>query len=168
MRRALPVLLSTLFSIFIVRHAEKALLPPKDPPLTAAGRGRAQELARVLGGVPLKAVYATEFKRTQATARPAANKAGVRVQLRDSQKTEELAAELRRDHASDDVLVVAHSDTIAGLIKALGAPADVGELPETEYDNLFVVDLESSTARLHRLRYGAHAPGKASGGVMKR
>jgi broad specificity phosphatase PhoE len=168
MRRALPVLLSTLFSIFIVRHAEKALLPPKDPPLTPAGRARAAALAHTLGDVPLKAVYATEFKRTQATAAPTARKAGLKVQVRDSGKTAELAAELRRDHASDDVLVVAHSDTIGDLVKALGGPSGIGELPETEYDDLFVVDLESSTARLHRLRYGAPSGRKASAGRMKR
>lgn len=167
MRRALPVLLSTLFSIFIVRHAEKALVPPKDPPLTPAGRARAAELAHVLGDVPLKAVYATEFKRTQATAAPVAKKAGLKVQLRESEKAAELAAELRRDHASDDVLVVAHSDTIGGLIEALGGPAGIGELPSGEYDNLFVVDLESSTARLHRLRYGAPS-GRGQAPAMRR
>jgi len=158
MKRALPLLLSTLFSIFIVRHAEKAKAPKDDPPLTRAGEARARELARVLGDVPLKAVYATEFKRTQQTAAPAAARAGVPVQKRKSDEAAQLAAELRRDHAAADVLVVAHSDTIGDLIKALGGPADVGELPSKTYDNLFVVDLESSTARLHRLRYGAHAP----------
>lgn len=161
MKRALPLLLSTLFSIFIVRHAEKAKISgsmKKDPPLTQAGQARARELARVLGDVPLKAVYATEFQRTQQTAAPAAARAGVSVQKRKSDELAKLAAELRRDHSSDDVLVVAHSDTIGDLIKALGGPADVGELPSKAYDNLFIVDLESSTARLHRLHYGARAP----------
>lgn len=163
MKRLIPVLLSTLFSIFIVRHAEKVATKGTDnPPLTKAGARRAQELARVLSSVPLKAVYATEFARTQQTAAPAAKQAGVPVEQRPADKTAELAAELRAKHADDDVLVVAHSDTIGELVKALGAPDAIGELPSAEYDNLFVVDLQPKGARLHRLHYGAASAAKIS------
>ena len=88
MKRLLPVLLSTLFSLFIVRHAEKAAAPKDDPPLTKAGRARAQELARVLGDVPLKAVYATEFERTvKPTPTPSATAVSAPPPMRTARST---------------------------------------------------------------------------------
>jgi broad specificity phosphatase PhoE len=158
-RRALPAALCGLLSVFIVRHAERAALKgdADDPPLTKAGRMRAEELARVLADVPLKAVYASEFKRTQQTAAPAAKRAGVPVQRRRAEDAQGLAAELRAVPDDQDVLVVGHSDTIGELVTALGAPDKLGELPDGEYDNLFVVELRGKAARLRRLRYGARS-----------
>ena len=54
-----------------------------DPPLTAAGRERAQELARLVdvlsSAIPLKAIFATEFRRTQQTAAPTSEHSRIRV-----------------------------------------------------------------------------------------
>ena len=48
----------------IVRHAEKVADGSKDPPLTEAGRARAQALAQRLSSVPVIAVYTTPLQRT--------------------------------------------------------------------------------------------------------
>ena len=66
--------------VFVVRHAEKADLSDPDTPLSPAGEQRAQALAKSLQGERVKAVYATEFKRTQQTAQPTA-KAAATVEL---------------------------------------------------------------------------------------
>ena len=52
----------------LVRHAEKADDDPRDPSLSAAGAKRARRLAERLHFVPVVAVYASGFRRTQQTA----------------------------------------------------------------------------------------------------
>ena len=56
----------------LVRHAEKATDDPKDPSLSDVGRARAARLLVSFDGVPVTAVYATGYRRTQATAQPTA------------------------------------------------------------------------------------------------
>ncbi len=137
--------------IFIVRHAEKAEAggPNKDPELSDAGRNRAESLARMLRDAGVTAVYATEFKRTQQTAELVARAASVKVTVMPAQETEALVSNLRE--AKGNALVVAHSNTIPAIIKALGvdSPVSVGE---TDYDNVFVV-VRDPQPRLLRLHY---------------
>ncbi len=160
MRRVLlPLLLLCIVSpaaladpeIFIVRHAEKAEASgaDKDPELSDAGRTRAESLARMLRDAGVTTVYATEFKRTQQTAEPVARAAGVKITVTPAQETEALVSNLRE--AEGNALVVAHSNTIPAIIKALGvdSPVSVGE---TEYDNVFVV-VRDTQPRLLRLHY---------------
>ena len=58
------------------RHAERADSGAggmaSDPPLSAAGRARAESLAAMLKDTKLTAIFTTEFKRTQETAAPVA------------------------------------------------------------------------------------------------
>jgi len=64
-------------TIFLVRHAEKdTVVVGADPPLSAKGILRAQELARVLGDVPLSAIYVTPYQRNRQTAQPLATHLG--------------------------------------------------------------------------------------------
>jgi broad specificity phosphatase PhoE len=146
-------------AIYVVRHAEKvATDKTKDPPLTQAGAKRAKDLARALRTLKLKEIYATEFLRTRQTAAPTAKAAGLKISQVKSDETEALADRLKLNDPKDDVLVVAHSDTIPNLLRALGVgngPKE--ELDSKDYDNLFVVDL-SSGASLHWLHYGPANP----------
>jgi 2,3-bisphosphoglycerate-dependent phosphoglycerate mutase len=65
----------------------------------------------------------------------------------------ELVERLRKDHASQTVLLVGHSDTLPGLIKALGHPADI-QLEPQDFGNIFVVTPKGDGAvSLLRLRY---------------
>ncbi|MBI5203035.1 MAG: histidine phosphatase family protein, partial [Elusimicrobia bacterium] len=139
---------------FIVRHAERVSLTDDASLLSAAGKKRAQELKRVLAGVPLKTVYCTEYKRTQQTAAPAAEGHGLKAIVTDSGKTAELVETLKKVSIEEDVLVVGHTDTIPELLSGLGVPGKF-EIPKTEFDNLFVVTPREGKAPLfHRLRYG--------------
>lgn len=54
-------------SFVIVRHAEKANDDPRDPNLSEAGRARAERLAAALKNQPVRAVYATAYRRTSAS-----------------------------------------------------------------------------------------------------
>jgi broad specificity phosphatase PhoE len=150
---ALTLTVSAPAAVYVVRHAEKALDQGKDPNLTEAGRARAKALARVLRSVTLRAVFATEFKRTQQTAAPAAEAAKLTTIVVQNDQTAALAERLRKERDAGDVLVVAHSDTIPDLLTEFGVPGKV-VISSTDYDNLFVVDLDSASARMHRLHYG--------------
>src|SRR5262245_18994088 len=61
--------------VFVVRHAERAdagMQAQTDPPLSAAGEARAQKLAAMLADAGVENIFATQFKRTQDTAKPLA------------------------------------------------------------------------------------------------
>jgi broad specificity phosphatase PhoE len=135
-------------NIVIVRHAEKAEGGGNDPDLSEAGRARAEALAKMLKDAEIKAIYATEFKRTQETAAPLAQEIGIKVTIRPAKATD-FALKLR--NTPGNALVVGHSNTIPDLIKEFGidAPPDIAE---NEYDNLFVLTLDKKP-RLLRLHY---------------
>ena len=59
-------------TIYLVRHAEKQD-DSKDPALSECGQKRAQALAALFADIPLAAVYATPYQRTQQTAAAVAN-----------------------------------------------------------------------------------------------
>ncbi|MFC0677459.1 phosphoglycerate mutase family protein [Lysobacter korlensis] len=117
----------------IVRHAEKATDDTRDPTLTAVGQARAERLATMLADARLKAVYATGFRRTQATAQPAARAHGLTVETYDARSAPaDLAAQLRARHTDGTVLIVGHSNTAPALAAALCA-CPVEPMAETEY-----------------------------------
>ena len=135
-------------TVFIVRHAEKAD-DSKDPELSEAGRARAGALANMLRDSKISVIYATEFKRTQQTAAPLARALGLTVTTLPAENQAALIAKLRASTATS--LVVGHGNTIPDIIKALGITEPVN-IPESDYDNLFVVVL-GEKPYLIRLHY---------------
>jgi broad specificity phosphatase PhoE len=157
---ALPSSLLAQKAVFIVRHAEKAS-DANEPsvPLSAAGTARAEKLAALLKDSGVSAIYSTDMVRTRKTAEPlaAARKLDIRIynpSLPDGKVSlTALADKLKRENASDVVLVVGHSNTIAPLLTALGCTESVSIAGE-EYDNLFVVVPQGKgPPLLLRLRY---------------
>jgi len=155
-------------TIILVRHAEKAIVPPenKDPDLSAAGLARAQELARMLGESGIKAIYATQFKRTQQTVKPLADKLGLTPVQFEAKQTTELVKQIREKNAGEVVFIAGHNNTVPEIIAALGGPK-LPIIPETDFDNFYILTVQSDgTAKLLKLRYGSPLP--ASGqGMMK-
>ena len=125
-------------TLFVVRHAEKADDGTSDPPLTADGTARAERLAAMLRDAQIDAAYATGYRRTQATAAPLAEAAGISVTTYEEQGGE-LADLLLERHAGETVLVAGHSNTVPMLLNALVGDERFVQLAETEYDALFVV-----------------------------
>ena len=152
-----PAAVSAQKLVLLVRHAERADAgagaamagAPVDPPLSAAGQVRAQRLATMLADAGITAIYATEFKRTQDTAKPVAAALGIAVQTMAARDTDALVATLKGAKATDVVLVVGHSNTVPAVIKALGGP-DIS-IADDEYSALFV--LVPSTGALTKIRY---------------
>lgn len=141
-------------TVVLVRHAEKAG-EHGDVPLSDAGRARAAELTRVLTAVPFEAIYTTPFERTRSTAGPVAKHAGLTPVEVTAGKTYagEMAKIIREKHEGGTVLVVGHSNTTPDVIRALGA--QVPEIADSTYDDLFVVTMVEGAVKVLPLRYGA-------------
>ena len=147
-------------TVILVRHAERAPAPPNDPVLTDAGAARAHALKAVLADAGVSAIVVTQYQRTQLTAMPLADalKLGftiVRAGSPTQAHVDSVAAAVNRHPAGSVVLVVGHSNTIPGIIAALGGPR-MADLCDGQYASLFVLNMQASGApRLIRATYGA-------------
>ena len=137
-------------TIYIVRHAEKQDAS-KDPGLSLQGKKRAMDLALMLRDSSIKAIYVSEFQRTQKTAEPLADLLQLKAVVADNDSTR-FAAQLLADKSSDAALVVGHSNTVAELVKALGTPVK-WELADTEFDRLVMVTLTKPSPVVSFIRY---------------
>ena len=147
-------------TLILVRHAEKEIVPPenKDPDLSVAGLARAQELARMLGTNKINGIYVTQYKRTQQTAKPLAEKLGIAVTQVEARKTEDLVKQLRARKAGEVVFIAGHNNTVPEIIAAFGGP-QLPIIPESEYDNLFILIVSSDgNAKLITMKYGSSIP----------
>lgn len=151
----LPTAASAQKLVIVVRHAERAdagsgtPTMAADPSLSSEGQARAARLAAMLADAGISAIFATEYKRTQETAKPLATKLGLSVQTTASGDPGALVAKLKGAHASDVVLVVGHSNTVPDVLKAFGGPAVT--IADNEYDNLFII--VPATGAMTRIRF---------------
>lgn len=146
-------------TVIFVRHAEKALVPENDPPLSLAGQRRVAELTRqlvdadVLAGVD--AIYSTPYRRTQETAKPLAEALGLPIHSYNPNDNEAVLEQILKDHKGKIILVVGHSNTIPGLIADLGAHKGVPDIAENEYDNIYIISIPwFGKTKTIRMRYG--------------
>jgi broad specificity phosphatase PhoE len=151
-------------TVILVRHAEKNIeLNNPDPDLSPAGQIRAQELQRVFDSTGLNAIYTTNYKRTQQTVSPVANKVGITPTIIDAKKTPDLVNGILNDHRGQTILVVGHSNTVPEIINALGG-GSLPDIPDNEYDNLFIVTIyKFGKAKVVKLKYGAPSSAAPSG-----
>lgn len=119
--------------IYVTRHAEKAT-EGRDPNLTAQGQARARALAVILKKVGIKHVFSTATVRTQQTAQPLAQQAGVVVQTYDPAKPNMVIDKILA--LAGPTLLVGHSNTVPNLVELLGG-APGGPIADDEYDRLY-------------------------------
>jgi broad specificity phosphatase PhoE len=150
-------------TVILARHAEKAS-PTGDPGLTAVGDQRAQDLARALTDVRLAAIISTQYQRTRLTAAPVAQAAQLEVTIvPGSADPAGVVRALDALPAGSTALVVGHSNTLAGIIAALGGPK-IPDLCDGEHSTLFIVERPGGgkPVSLVRAKYGAAEPPEAS------
>ena len=142
--------------IFIVRHAEKEA--GKDPVLTPAGNARAGDLMRTLQNEGIQKIYVSQYKRTQMTAD------SLRIQLKIN--TVQYSADTLCDNLVNTImenadfgktiLIIAHSNTISQIIRKFGVTGyPYGDIPDNDFDNLFVITYKKEKAKLKKMKYGA-------------
>ncbi len=148
---------TTPMTIILVRHAEKQIVPPenKDPDISAEGEKRAADLAKMFGDAGIGAIYVSQYKRTQQTVKPLADKLGLAATPIEAQKTPELIKQIRAQKAGQVVFVAGHNNTVPEVIAAMGGPK-LPIIPETQYDNLYILTVNSDgSAKLLKLKYGS-------------
>lgn len=135
-------------TVIVVRHAEKDPQgDAQDPGLSAAGKARAQALARLLTPAKPGLLVASEFQRTQRTLEPLGQALGLKVEAVPAREGAELARRLRALPAGSVSVVAGHSNTVPALIDALGAHLEhlehleQGQLPEDAFGRVFVLTL---------------------------
>jgi phosphohistidine phosphatase SixA len=153
-------------TVILVRHAEKADAPAEDPPLNESGKARAQELARMLAGSGVKAIYTSQFLRAKQTAEPLAKQLGltyapmpIRMSPSNPRQVSEQSIKEITDkiyeRPGDTALVIGHSNTVPEVIRLLGGDV-VPKIDEKKFDDLFVVTVHArGKATVVQMKYGS-------------
>lgn len=136
-------------SIYLIRHAEKLDDGSKNPVLTIKGQQRAQNLSGILSHAGITQVYATDYHRTQMTAKPLADYLGIEVTLYNPSKLQAFAEQMKVQDES--VLIVGHSNTTPELTHLIsGKP--VIKLEESDFDYIFQVVIKGGQTTLNVLK----------------
>jgi phosphohistidine phosphatase SixA len=154
-------------TVIIVRHAEKNIEPNNpDPDLSSAGQARAQEIARMFGDSGVQAIYATQYKRTQQTVAPLANRLGLSVSSIDAKQSAELTRRILSNNRGQTIFIAGHNNTVPEIVNILSGE-NFPIIPESEYDNMFIVTMyRFGKAKVLKVKYGAATTQGVGTGTM--
>jgi phosphohistidine phosphatase SixA len=143
--------------IYIVRHAEKGIEPAYNPPLTAAGKQRAELLKDILKDKGIKAIYSTKTTRTTETAMPLSRLINVPV---ENYGVDTLARFLQHVISSKkNALIVGHSNTIIPMLDGLSLLHTTTNIADSVYNNIFIIRVKDGKAvKIKETSYEALTP----------
>jgi broad specificity phosphatase PhoE len=144
--------------VWLVRHADRADQSADSLLKKPEGEKRAQDLKACLGAKGVTAIITSDKKRTLQTAQPLADKEGIMPAIVPIVETTEgtkqnidaVAAKVRA--TPGNILVVGHSNTVAGIIEKLGGPAGLGDI--TVFHRLFALDRTGPHVVFDEMTYG--------------
>jgi len=145
-------------TIIVVRHAEKEPDGGGDPPLTPAGRARAELLAGMFGDgrAPghIDAIVVSPTVRSQMTAAPLAARLNLTPIVLPARDIRGLTHRALREYSGGRILVVGHSDTVTAIVELLTGAKHVPPMAETEYGTMYIVTVPRvGRADFLRLKY---------------
>ena len=160
-----PIFFSSCGSVkyYIVRHAEKetasagtTMSTPNDPPLSAAGRVRAIELKEALRGKGIQYIYSTNTVRTIATAQPFNELRGAtKIETYNTRDSLDQFIQKLKEIKKGNSLIVGHSNTVDDIVNKLCGEIKIpGDLPDSEYDNLYIVTKKGNRMKFENKTYG--------------
>lgn len=129
-------------TFYVVRHAEKATAAANmssDVELADAGKQRAEKLKELLGDKKIGTIFSTQTIRTTSTAKPLSEATGVPLVIYNHRDTMDKFIARVKAIKKNNVLIVGHSNTVDDLVNKLMNEQLLTDLPETEYNNLFIV-----------------------------
>ncbi len=154
-------------TVILMRHAETTASTSRqrDPALSEQGGNRAKVLAKLLSRAGVSHLYASEFKRTQATLAPLATVLGKKVEVVPAENDASLLKSLHGLAPGSVAVVCGHSNTVPKLVKALGGeitglvntPPYGDIISGKSYDRLFLVTLApvpAAAVKTVELSYG--------------
>jgi len=147
-------------TVVFVRYAELTEGSNTNPGLSPAGRARAEEIARVLGDIDViagvDAIFATQFRSTQETAEPLAERLQIPVQVVDSNNVDGLEQMILKEYKGKIVLVISDREAIPALIQTFHGSKRLPPMADTEHDNLYIVSIPwHGKVKTLRLKFGA-------------
>jgi 2,3-bisphosphoglycerate-dependent phosphoglycerate mutase len=148
----------TTTKFFVVRHAEKETnTMTSDVPLSEMGRERALALKEILKNEKIGTVYSTNFIRSKSTAQPLAEAIGVTLQIYDPRDTTFINRIINTGNKDNEgnMLIVGHSNTVDDIVnKLMGRTMIAGDLPETQYGDLFIIKKKGKKYSFEKKRFG--------------
>ncbi|MBP6431414.1 MAG: histidine phosphatase family protein [Ferruginibacter sp.] len=145
-------------TIYLVRHTEKDT--GNNPPLTQAGFERAGDLMRYLQNKNVSKIYSTKYKRTNQTADSLKLAQNLTTIIYEADTIgNDLVAKIKANgDEGKTILVVGHSNTVPKLIRRLGVTTfAMQNLPDTEFDNLFILRYKKRKVLFKGTKYGEHS-----------
>jgi hypothetical protein len=148
---------ATTTTVILVRPGENVLGSIADPPLVPEGEHRAEQLARMFGGVSgagrIAAIYTESARRAEQMAAPLAARLGIRPTVLADGDAADVAARILSETRGRAALVVAYAGAFPQLIESLSG-IRVAAPREDEYGCMYIVSVPSvGSAGLIRLDY---------------
>ncbi len=127
-------------TFYIVRHAEKDT--GSNPAISLAGKKRAGDLFRKLKDERIDLILVSQYRRTAMTADSVQMYKQVEVMPYMADASGESISKILGSlpEKYKNILIVGHSNTVPAIVRLVGASDyAVKELPDSEYDNFFMV-----------------------------
>ena len=137
-----------LFTIYLVRHAEKDVSDKNnsDPALTPCGVERAESLSTFFDQITLDKIYSSDYLRTRETAKPTAQSKGKELVFYNPGDLKSFSKELLEKQ--ENALVVGHSNT-TGILAGLLCDQEIGSFDESIYNRIYQVVINKKTPQLY-------------------
>ena len=136
-------------TVILVRHAETAAdtNTTRDPELSEAGQERADSLTQLFAAAGVTHLFASEYKRTQATLAGLSKSSGLAIRIISAREPKAQVAAIGALPPGSVAAIAGHSNTTPGLVEALGgsfarhpdAPEGDPRLLHDQHGRIFVV-----------------------------
>ena len=130
-------------TIILIRHAEKDTTSPgstmmkADPPLSVAGKRRAERLPDILKDYQPDSIYTTKYLRTKTTIEPMAKRYNLTPIIYDPKDLGSLAEKLI--HLNGKTVVVAgHSNTTPMIVNLIMKENKYANLEDSVYNQFWI------------------------------
>ena len=139
---------------YIVRHAEKDT--GRNPGLLAIGQTRAGDLHRLLKDKEVDEIYVTQTKRSMMTADSVKFYRNLKTVVYDADTTGHgLLYKMNQGNGfQKNLLIIAHSNTIPGIIRSLGIKDFKNAIPDSEHDKLYIIRQKKEDVSMKIQDYG--------------
>lgn len=154
--------------LYIVRHAEKDT--GTNPALSLEGQKRAGDLYRELKDKKIDLILVSQYRRTGMTADSLRLYNKIETMEYKADATAESLFKLIEANVAraKNILIVGHSNTLPVIIKKAGVENyPLTDIPDYEYDNLFVVKKNKEGAVVAAKKFGAKSIPQAAPRQMK-
>ena len=131
-------------TMYLIRHAEKADDGTRNPPLDSSGVIRSERIVEMFLNKKIESLYSTDYKRTITTISPLATELGIEIEIYDAGDLESFANSLLSSERRGNSIVSGHSNSTPRLANLLLGHDEFSALSESEYNAVFVVEIEGN------------------------